>query len=75
MEKRTYPFPDIDVSGMLDDLLGKKKKKIKLLKCKRLEEMGHTNDLKYYKYHRVVSHLVEKYFVLKDIIIRLAKGG
>ena len=75
MEKRTYPFPDIDVSGMLDDLLGKKKKKIKLLKCKRLEEMGHTNDLKYYKYHRVVSHSVEKYFVLKDIIMRLAIGG
>ena len=69
----TYPFPDSDVSGMLNDLL--EKKIIKLLECKRPEEMGHTNNPKYYKYHRVVSHPVEKCFVLKDIIIRLAKEG
>ena len=58
---------------MLDDLL--EKNMIKLPECKRPEEMGHTNDPKYCKYHRVVSHLVEKCFVLKDIIIRLAKEG
>ena len=45
MEERTYPFPDSDVSGILDGLL--KKKIIKLLECKRLEEIGHTNDPKY----------------------------
>ena len=45
MEERTYPFPDSDVSGILDDLL--KKKIIKLLECKRPEEIGHTNDPKY----------------------------
>ena len=73
MEERTYPFPDSDVSEMLDDLL--EKKIIKLPECKRLEEMGLTNDPKYCKYHRVVSHPVEKCFVLKDIIIRLAKEG
>ena len=73
MEEMTYPFPDSDVSGMLNDLL--EKKIIKLLECKRPEEMGHTNKPKYYKYHRVVSHPVEKCFVLKDIIIRLAKEG
>ncbi|KAL0011686.1 hypothetical protein SO802_006794 [Lithocarpus litseifolius] len=70
MEERTYPFPDSDVSRLLDDL--QEKKIIKLPECKRLEEMGHTNDLKYCKYHRVVSHPVEKCIVLKDIIIRLA---
>ena len=37
--------------------------------------MGHTNNPKYCKYHRVVSHLVEKCFVLKDIIIKVAKEG
>ena len=37
--------------------------------------MGHTNNPKYYKYHRVVSHPVEKCFVLKDIIKRLVKEG
>lgn len=73
MEERTYPFPDSNVSRMLDDLL--EKKIIKLSKCKRLKEMGHTNDPKYCKYHRVVSHSVDKCFILKDIIIRLAKEG
>ena len=73
MEERTYPFPDFDVSRMLDDLL--EKKIIKLPECKRPEEMGHTNNPKYCKYHQVVCHLVEKCFVLKDIIIRLAKEG
>ena len=58
MEERTYPFPDSDVLGMLDDLL--EKKIIKLPECKRPEEMGHTNDPKYCKYHRVESHPVEK---------------
>ena len=73
MEERTYPFPNFDVSGMFDDLL--ENKIIKLPECKRPEEMGHTNDPKYCKYHRVVSHPVEKCFVLKDITIRLAKEG
>ena len=37
--------------------------------------MGCTNDPKYYVYHRVISHPVEKIFVLKDLILRLAKEG
>ena len=73
MEEKTYHFPDFDVSGIFDDLL--EKKIIKLSECKRPEEMGHTNDPKYCKYHQVVSHSVEKCFVLKDITIRLAKEG
>ena len=48
---------------------------IKLPECKRPKEMGRTNDPKYYIYHRVVSHPVEKCFVLKDLILRLAKEG
>ena len=56
---------------MLEDLL--EKEVIKLPECKRPEEMGHTNDLKYCKYHQVVSYTVEKCFVLKDLILRLAK--
>jgi hypothetical protein len=73
MEEKTYPFPDSDVPGMLEDLL--EKEIIKLPKCKRPEEMGRTNDPKYCKYHRVVSHTVEKCFILKDLILRLAKEG
>ena len=73
MEEKTYPFLDANVQGMLEDLL--EKNVIKLPECKRLEEMGHTNDPKYCIYHRVVSQLVEKCFVLKDLILRLAKEG
>uniref|UniRef100_A0A2N9G5F2 Uncharacterized protein n=1 Tax=Fagus sylvatica TaxID=28930 RepID=A0A2N9G5F2_FAGSY len=73
MEEKTYPFPDSDVPGMLEDLL--EKEVIKLPECKRPEEMGRTNDPKYCKYHWVVSHTVEKCFVLKDLILRLAKEG
>uniref|UniRef100_A0A2N9ITV2 Uncharacterized protein n=1 Tax=Fagus sylvatica TaxID=28930 RepID=A0A2N9ITV2_FAGSY len=73
MEEKTYPFPDSDVPGMLEDLL--EKEIIKLPECKRPEEMGRTNDPKYCKYHRVVSHTVEKCFVLKDLILRLAREG
>ena len=58
---------------MLEDLL--EKNVIKLPECKRPEEIGRTNDLKYCMYHRVVSHPVEKCFVLKDLILRLAKEG
>jgi hypothetical protein len=73
MEEKTYPFPDSDVPGMLEDLL--EKEIIKLSECKRPEEMGRTNDPKYCKYHRVVSHTVEKCFILKDLILRLAREG
>ena len=58
---------------MLEDLL--EKNVIKLLECKRLEEMRRTNDPKYCIYHRVVSHPVEKCFVLKNLILSLAKEG
>ena len=37
--------------------------------------MGHVNDPKYCHYHRIVNHLVEKCFILKDLIMKLAKQG
>ena len=58
---------------MLEDLL--ENNVIKLPECKRPKEMGCINDPKYYTYHRVVSHPVEKCFVLKDLILRLVKEG
>ena len=73
MEEKTYPFPNADVRGMLEDLL--EKNVIKLPECKRPEEMGRTNDPKYCIYHRVVSHPVENFFVLKNLILSLAKEG
>ena len=35
--------------------------------------MGRVNDPNYYRYHRVVSHLVKKRFVLKELILKLAQ--
>ena len=49
LEEKKYPFPDSDVPSMLEDLL--QKNVIKLLECKRPEEMGRVNDPNYYHYH------------------------
>ena len=70
LEKK-YPFPDSDVPSILEDLL--QKKVIELPECKRPEEMGSVNDPNYCHYHRIVSHPVEKCFILKDLITKLAK--
>jgi len=67
LQEKKYPFPDLDLSGMLDDLL--EKGIIELPQSKRPEEARRTNDPKYYRYHRVVSHPLEKYITLKEHIM------
>ena len=64
-----YPFPDSDISRMLDDLL--EANIIELPEVKRPEETNQVDNLNYYKYHRLISNPVEKYFVLKDKIMKL----
>ncbi|KAA0065987.1 retrotransposon gag protein [Cucumis melo var. makuwa] len=56
---------------MLDQLL--EKQLIQLSKCKRPEQAENIDDPNYSKYHRVTSHPVEKFFVLKELILRLAR--
>ena len=56
---------------MLEQLL--EKQLIQLPECKRLEQVGKVDDPNYYKYHRVIGHLVEKCFGLKELILRLAR--
>ncbi|KAM2250857.1 hypothetical protein ACFX1S_005566 [Malus domestica] len=73
LEEKIYPFPDSDVVAMLDDLLDKKV--ISLPECRRPEEMNHTDNLRYCKFHRFISHPTEKCFVLKDLILKLAQQG
>ena len=58
---------------MLDELL--KSKLIQLLELKRPEEANQVNDPNYCKYHRLISHPVEKCFVLKDKIMELYNEG
>ncbi|TYK25808.1 ty3-gypsy retrotransposon protein [Cucumis melo var. makuwa] len=79
-QEKVYPFPDSDLPDMLDQLLEKdmldqllEKQLIQLPECKRPTEMKRVNDPNYYKYyHRIVNHLVEKCFVLKELILKLA---
>ncbi|KAK4588085.1 hypothetical protein RGQ29_019181 [Quercus rubra] len=56
---------------MLEQLL--KLKLIELPECKRSEEMGKVDDPNYCKYHRIISHPIQKCFVLKELIMKLAK--
>ena len=73
LQEKKYPFPDSDLSDMLDDLL--EKGVIELPESKCLEEVGRTVDPKYCGYHRIVSHPLEKCVTLKERIMLLAKEG
>ncbi|CAL2238574.1 unnamed protein product [Prunus armeniaca] len=73
LEEKMYRFPDSDVAGTLEDFF--EKKVIELLEYKWLEEMNWVNDPKFCKYLRIVSHLVDKCFVLKELIMNLARQG
>ena len=66
MQDKKYPFLDFDAPRILEDFL----KLIKLPKIKCPKEVRRIDDKKkYYKYHRLVSHLIEQCFVLKDKIL------
>ncbi|KAM2617844.1 hypothetical protein TB1_034206 [Malus domestica] len=71
LEQKTYPFLDSNMATMLNDLL--EKKVIELQECKHPEVMNHFNGPRYCKYHHIVSHPVSKWFVLKELIIKLAQ--
>ncbi|KAL0381902.1 UNVERIFIED_CONTAM: hypothetical protein Slati_4609800, partial [Sesamum latifolium] len=71
LQEKEYPFPDSNVPYIFDELL--ERKLIELLESKRPDEAGRVNDPKYCKYHRVVSHPIERCFVVKEKIMALAK--
>jgi len=73
LQEKKYPFPELDLLGMIDDLL--KNGIIELPMPKRLEEVGRTTGLKYYRCHRVISHPFEKCIALKEHIIQLVRDG
>ena len=58
---------DSDVSEIFDELL--ELKLIDLQEMKRPNEAGKTDDQNYCKYHRLVSHPLEKCFVFKDRVM------
>jgi len=73
LSREKYPFPDLDLLEMLDDLLANGI--IELPTPKRPEEAGRTADLKYCRYHWVISHPLEKCITLKERIMQLARNG
>ena len=70
-EQKVYPFLDADMLEMLEQLL--KLQLIVLPECKQPKEMGKVDDPNYCKYHRIISHPIQKCFVLKELIMKLAK--
>ena len=70
-QEKFYPFPDSDVADMLEQML--EKQLIQLPECKRPKQAEKVDDPNYCKYHRVISHPVGKCFVLKELIIKLAR--
>ena len=70
-EQKVYPFPDEDVPNILEQLL--QLKLIELPECRRPEDMGKVDDPNYCKYHRIIGHPIQKCFVFKEQIMKLAK--
>ncbi|KAL0445110.1 UNVERIFIED_CONTAM: hypothetical protein Slati_2233700 [Sesamum latifolium] len=73
IQVRQYPFLDSDVPEIFDDLL--EANLIDLSEMKRPEEAERKDDPKYCKYHRLVGHAIQDYFVFKDKVIQLARQG
>lgn len=71
LEEKEYAFSDSEIFGILDQLI--EQKIIELPAPKKTEEVGKVDHPKYCKFHRIISHAVEKCFVLKDLIVRLDK--
>ena len=70
-EQKVYPFLDEDVPNILEQLL--QLKLIELPECRRPEDIGKVDDSNYCKYHRIIGHPIQKYFVFKEQIMKLAK--
>ena len=70
-EQKVYPFPDKDVPNILEQLL--QLKLIELLECRQPKDMGKVDDPNYCEYHRIIGHQIQKCFVFKEQIMKLAK--
>jgi len=70
-QEKKCPFPDLDLLGILDDLL--ERSVIELPEPKHREEAGRTANPKYCQCHRIISHTLEKCITLKEHIMQLAE--
>ncbi|KAA0033082.1 retrotransposon gag protein [Cucumis melo var. makuwa] len=75
---KDFPVPEVrkdkkETKGDEKIVKSTMKKSMVLLKCRRPVQGGKVNDPNYCKYHRIISHPVKKCFMLKELIIRLAR--
>jgi len=56
-------------------MISLQKRVMQLPEPKRQEEVGRTANPLYYRYHRMVSHPLEKCVTLKEYIMQLIKDG
>ena len=68
-----YPYFEFDTPEMLAKLL--EERLIELPESKHLQEIGKTNDPKYCRYHRIISHPIEKCRTFKERVMQLANDG
>jgi len=72
-EEKECPYSESDAPKILDKLLEKGLIELSELRCP--EEIGRTNNPKYYKYHRIISHPKEKCKAFKIQVLQLIKEG
>jgi len=68
-----YPYSEFDAPKMLNKLL--EEGLIELPESKRPEEIGRASDPRYCRYHRIISHPIEKWRTFKERVMQLAKKG
>ncbi|CAL9017106.1 unnamed protein product [Prunus brigantina] len=68
-----YSFDDEDVEEIFDQLLASNG--ITLPESKRPAEANKTNDPRYCRYHRLISHTLKDCYILKDKIQELLNNG
>ena len=73
MMAKQYPFDNSDVPRIFDELL--KNRLIELPEMKRPDEEGRSDDPKYCKYHRLISHPIQDCFVFKEKVMKLVREG
>ncbi|KAI5317664.1 hypothetical protein L3X38_037371 [Prunus dulcis] len=71
--KRLKSFNDEDVEEIFDQLLASNS--IALPESKRPAEANKTNDPRYCRYHRLISHTLKDCYILKDKIQELLNNG
>ena len=69
-EKNKYSYSEFDAPKMLDKVL--EKGLIELPKSMHPKEIRRINDVEYYKYHKIISHPIEKFNAFKRQVIQLA---